>query len=288
MEESSQAVLEERALPGWEVSFISLTVNQVLTTLREGCFSLILVRDQVGNATLDSLVDLIREHRGPERIVGVGVGTYERAVNLIRRGAYDCVISDLAGQEFTEFLVRFSYALDADAARRVLYKNIQEERTSYVISSEALGGNLLPLEIVEKLQLAGRLDTTTARRIVVAFQEAITNSHLHGNLALESQWKEDFDRDGVDRFSVMQKERLTDVFYSRKKLVVEINFADDELTIRIRDEGEGFAVGSVETSSDKPFLAGRGLTLMRWGMDSVTFNDQGNEVVLKKQIRKIL
>jgi anti-sigma regulatory factor (Ser/Thr protein kinase) len=69
---------------------------------------------------------------------------------------------------------------------------------------------------------------------------------------------------------------------------VEAEHGTDQLVYRIRDEGPGFNHRSqvkkplVETSA----LHGRGITLIRHYMDEVTWNDEGSEIRMVKQVQR--
>jgi len=61
----------------------------------------------------------------------------------------------------------------------------------------------------------------------------------------------------------------------RRKVSLEMGCAEDACTIRVRDEGGGFAPESVELP-DPETLGGRGVCLMRHFMDEVTFDPAGH------------
>jgi len=71
-----------------------------------------------------------------------------------------------------------------------------------------------------------------------------------------------------------------------KSITVCAEVDDDQATITITDEGEGFEPGvipdpTVDENLEKP--CGRGIMLMRSYMDKVEFNERGNEVRLIKR-----
>lgn len=71
-----------------------------------------------------------------------------------------------------------------------------------------------------------------------------------------------------------------------KKVFIRFCLDDSSITITVRDQGEGFDACAVPdpTESDRLEIpSGRGLLLMRMYMDSVAFNDKGNEVTMVKR-----
>lgn len=90
----------------------------------------------------------------------------------------------------------------------------------------------------------------------LAFEEALVNAIKHGNRN--------------------DKSKNIDVIY---------NLSHTELMITIADEGEGFDPADVPDPTDEDNLeipSGRGLMLMHSFMDTVEYNDKGNQVTMKK------
>lgn len=59
----------------------------------------------------------------------------------------------------------------------------------------------------------------------------------------------------------------------------------DKITIKVRDEGEGFEIAQVDDPLDPENLLrsnGRGIFLMHSCMDEVEFNERGNEINMVK------
>ena len=70
-----------------------------------------------------------------------------------------------------------------------------------------------------------------------------------------------------------------------KKVFVRFCMEDARITISVRDEGRGFDVTNIPDPTEDERLelpCGRGLLLMKSYMDSVTFNECGNEVTMVK------
>lgn len=141
--------------------------------------------------------------------------------------------------------------------------------------------------ILEKLQGLGIIDLAMRQRILLAFQEAFTNALEHGSLELLSIWKDQFDSEGRDLYTLRKRERLNNPSYAEREVVVQTSFDHGALMIRIQDEGRGFSLGSTrETLLDRTPVSfhGRGLTIIGNIMDEVTFAEDGTEIVMVKYL----
>jgi len=92
----------------------------------------------------------------------------------------------------------------------------------------------------------------------LALDEAVTNAMKHGNRS-----------------------------DPKKKVFIRFCIEDSAITISVRDEGPGFDYRDVPDPTADENLelpSGRGLLLMRSYMDSVVFNEAGNEVTMIKRM----
>jgi anti-sigma regulatory factor (Ser/Thr protein kinase) len=153
----------------------------------------------------------------------------------------------------------------------------------YEIPSLDLAREGWRLELLQELYDAGKLDRTGLLRLELAVQEAVTNSLEHGNLGLKSEWKEEFDRDGSDRFTKEKYERLRDPFYALRRVKITVQVSEESLDITIQDEGEGFQLSNTAQSLGLESY-GRGLVMIRSNMDEVSFEDSGRIIKMKKNL----
>ena len=69
--------------------------------------------------------------------------------------------------------------------------------------------------------------------------------------------------------------------YEHKRVVVSLTATDDFVQVRVRDEGDGFDIGSLFDPTEEEHIHdthGRGVFLIRQFMTEVTFNEKGNEI----------
>ncbi len=109
------------------------------------------------------------------------------------------------------------------------------------------------------------------------FSEALINAIVHGNLEIKEKSETESWREIALR---VQQEKP-----STKKVFVTFNVTPEQISVSIRDEGGGFNVEEVTDSTSKEAIfksSGRGFSFMRNFFDSVTHNERGNEVTMKK------
>ncbi len=123
------------------------------------------------------------------------------------------------------------------------------------IASDCNMGNRLVLDIVKQMQEIG-WNESELFGIHMALEEAIINAIKHGNREAED-----------------------------KQVHVVVEASTDSFFLRVTDEGEGFNPDDVPdcTADDNLELcSGRGLMLMYHYMDSVSYNDTGNSLEIRK------
>lgn len=117
--------------------------------------------------------------------------------------------------------------------------------------------------------------------VAMSLQEALANALFHGNLEVSSKL-----RDGDGRaFYQLAKERRRRKPYRDRQIEVTARFGLRRGEFVVRDDGPGFDRSKLPDQRtadhlDKP--SGRGVVMMRWLMDEVTFNPKGNEVRMTK------
>lgn len=103
-----------------------------------------------------------------------------------------------------------------------------------------------------------RLPDEKLHSLLVAVTEAVNNGIIHGN-------KSDIS----------------------KNVTVTCSKDSDTITVRVRDEGKGFTPADIADPLKEENLlrmGGRGVFLMRSFMESVSYNDEGNEVTMVMKV----
>lgn len=75
-----------------------------------------------------------------------------------------------------------------------------------------------------------------------------------------------------------------------KPVIMDVEYDDDEVRIRITDQGQGFDVRHFEDCTSEKNLfktGGRGIYLIHQLMDEVRYNDKGNSLLMVKRLRSL-
>lgn len=172
----------------------------------------------------------------------------------------------------------------------MLYRFVTSERTEFTLSCRDYPRfHSVELPIIERLVVCGLLGESDALRLKVGVQEAVVNGFEHGCLELQSEWKDEIQSDGHDRFSAVRRERLADPDYARRCVTVCSWFNGEHLEISVRDDGKGFLVGAQSREGGavcSVSCSGRGLALMANAADEIKFSRNGAEVLLIKRLQR--
>lgn len=125
-------------------------------------------------------------------------------------------------------------------------------------------------------------DATQRMRIAVALQEACLNAIYHGNLEVDSSLRQEDETN----FHNLTKTRRAQPPYQGRRVYFDVNISPDEVTYTVRDEGPGFNPAALPDPSQPENLekiGGRGMLLIRTFMDSVSHNEKGNAITMKKR-----
>jgi len=229
--------------------------------------------------------DLLTAIRGRQWNTPVFVVTnslsIESAAQAIRDGA-ELVFTK--GSDVSEWLFPLECAIERAASRstrQAVENSLAEQTLQFVIDNDKGRVPHLVTLLVEHCDRFGLLDDRDRMRIQVALEEALLNSVIHGNLEVSSRLRE---MEG-DLFEQAIAERRQLEPYRSRRVTLIAEYTREVARFTIRDQGPGFDVDKVRnpTEDDAIELAsGRGILLMRSFMDSIEYNDQGNEVRMVK------
>ena len=206
-------------------------------------------------------------------------------VELLREGAADILQKPVDYESIEQSVRRVLAARREKDCLNHIYRLALYERTVYELTCTDLFNQKFPLPIAERLYRGGKIDLNTKFKLELAFQEALTNSVEHGNLELESAWKEIIDEKGLDRYTLVGRQRMQDPRYSGRKVWVTIEYDRQCLCIVIKDQGtRPWRKTESKGSAQVTQCFGRGLSLIHRIMDQVTFNEDGSEITMVKRL----
>lgn len=221
-------------------------------------------------------------------IIVTGVCSPTEAAELVKSGVNDFIEKPITLGSLERSVERLLAVLQDSKEDDRMSRSMVEFTCRYDLSTKEAASQRPNLRILDHLCDAGKLDNKIKQRIQLAFQEAFTNSLEHGNLELDSKWKNSIDHQGRDKFTALRKERLTEDKFASRRIYVDTSFEGGELIIEIKDQGPGFVQGDVEVTRNSEIDAlnfyGRGIKLMTAIMDLVHYTDDGTRVVMSKTL----
>lgn len=217
-------------------------------------------------------------------IIMTARGSEEIAVNALQKGAASYVPKSHLLRDLVSTVSSVLTHLARDLSEARLMSGMTRRHATFRIPNDS---SLIPQavsyvqSVLDEFSLCDERDRV---RIGVAVEEAMVNALVHGNLGVSSELRER----GDDSFSRLCELRRTQEPYCHRQITLDIRAETDEMTLTIRDEGEGFDVDALPDPTDIENLArcsGRGILLMRSFLDDVRYNEKGNEVTMVKRRR---
>lgn len=219
-------------------------------------------------------------------IIISAVGSEETAVQALKRGAASYVPKRRMAQDLLETVRLVLRAADDDRnVSRLLIHRTQQADFRFSLENE------LPLlaaavtYMQQMMRAMGLFDESERLRIGVALEEVLLNAMFHGNLELSSTLRED----DKPTYHQMARARAKESPYQERRIFFGASLSPNCAQFTIRDEGRGFNPNDLPDPTDAENLhrvSGRGLLLMHTFMDTVDFNESGNEVRLTKNVRR--
>lgn len=231
---------------------------------------------------LQLLNKLKLNHANVPVIIATAEGSEELAVTALQQGAASYVPKTLMARDLARVI---NTVLSASRDRRktdAVFTSLisQQLRFSFPTDRRLVGSAVNTLQ-----EFGVRLGIFTDRdrtRIGVALEEAFLNAIIHGNLDVSSKLR-DADDGSFEKLIAL---RMGQSPYRDRRVRVAARFSQDEARFVIRDEGSGFDVSKLPDPTNPENIArahGRGILLIRTFMDSVQYNDKGNQITLIKK-----
>ena len=230
----------------------------------------------------------LRQRRPSQAVIAIAVNnSVDDAVAILREGVSDYLLRPLDFDALKSSVERVLHGKRKQGAHDSVYRFVEAQSTSLTFTSRDIAEGRGILLIIEKPCRAGKISLETKLRLDLAYQEALANSLEHGNLELRSCWKEQFDAEGIDRFSREKASRLADPVYADRAIRLLTHYRPNRLTIVIEDQGHGFLADESQqklSASSELLCHGRGLAIMMAVMDEVTYSRRGTRVKMVKYL----
>lgn len=163
-------------------------------------------------------------------------------------------------------------------------KYIDHLYREFIFSSATLSLPALQDMVRKTIRDFTNLSSKEQGDITVVLEESVLNAHEHGNLELESVWKDEIAEGGSSNlFEKVKAERLRIPEFAQRKVKIELTINGDEISIVVEDEGNGFQQGEMASEvTSAPF--GMGLMIINSLADRVGFNAKGNRITFIKRL----
>jgi len=231
---------------------------------------------------LELVKQLKQQFPGLPVILMTAHGSEEIAVEALRSGAASYVPKKNLGRDLPktlEAVLALSRSAEScPAAPASLVKSMKQ----YQLSNQP---DLIPPligRLQDDLRRLVRVDPTEELRIAMALREALMNAIEHGNLEVSSSLRESNDED----YARLIEARSRQSPYAERRVELTAEESAGEVVYVVRDEGTGFDPATLPDPTDPENLekaSGRGLLLIHAFMDSVTYNDRGNQITMTKR-----
>lgn len=129
-----------------------------------------------------------------------------------------------------------------------------------------------------------RLPAASQEHFNTAVCEALQNALIHGNLEISSELRDAGDWDTYEALIGM---RLSQPEYAQRSIRIDTHCDHQRLTIKIEDDGPGFNPANLPDPLEPDALlrsSGRGITMIRFAMDEVSWNERGNCIEMTKYV----
>lgn len=286
--QSRRDLCEFFAQKGWDCNIVSNAEAFDKELGAEAEYDLVIADPSLPGLDLKSLVRDIFRKKPSQALVVVGASSKNQTeMQYIHNGLTDFLTKPVDFSLIERCIEQSIRLRDQEERERMTVRFIKSEKTEMRFTCRELADvQALALPILSRLVDGARLSSYEGLKMRLAIQEAMLNALEHGNLELESRWKEEFEEDGRDKFSKVRGERLSDPLYSERIVKLSSWFDGDCLEITIKDEGNGF-LGSetfVPEVSQNLSCFGRGMTLINDAVDELRYAEGGAEVTLIKRL----
>lgn len=216
-------------------------------------------------------------------ILMTSFGNEEIALQALNAGAASYVPKSVLGKYLVKTAENVIALSQGKKNRQRVLQALTEVHSRFVLDNDITYIPPLVNYLQEQIALMRILDESQLIRIGIALCEALTNAIHHGNLELDSEWRQ---IDEEKYFKIAEERRCIKP-YSDRRVRMVATLSDREVRFVIDDEGPGFAVDELRDPTEEfnmERMGGRGLLLIRSFMDEVTHNVVGNSITMVKNV----
>lgn len=214
-------------------------------------------------------------------------GDDQIAAECVAIGAANYVPKRLLAKQLTAVLDEVVQAEEEMRVTRGVLKYVVENKFNFQIKSDVGRISALVNFVRERLRGTQLFSSEKICGMTAAVREALLNAHYHGNLKLNSRPLE------LSRTEYLalaeQRKDLAD--FADRSIRLTMALQSDTISFCIADDGDGFDVVCLEELSGEPdekFANGNGVRCMQSCMETVVWNEKGNEVTLSGAVEDVM
>jgi FixJ family two-component response regulator/anti-sigma regulatory factor (Ser/Thr protein kinase) len=273
------------ARAGWHLEATS-SGRALVDKLQQQPFDVVVVDLLMPGIDGISLLKQIKARRPGQAVILISKsGNIGDFVAFMKEGVLDVLQKPVDSDTLQRTVARVLSSVRERERALSIYRFVTREVSEFSFATSEIAECRMPLTLLDRLMGAGILEIQSKLKLELAFQEALANAVEHGNLELQSSWKEEFDSEGIDRFSLVKRERLADDTYARRRVTITISFDGFMLSIAIRDNGKGFTPHKrVISNPNAEVPHGRGLAIIYAAVDEVRYSESGTEIEMLKRL----
>lgn len=154
-----------------------------------------------------------------------------------------------------------------------------EESGSFIFGNDSMDCRFYTNFLVNYLYNTNRISDDDRFSLQMTFSELVTNALEHGNLEIDYDTKTEWLGKGGNMIQLIQK-RAIDPRFAKRRIKISYDISRTASKFSITDDGNGFDWRSYmsKTEADENMLHGRGISLSKNVVQTLTYNDKGNEV----------
>ena len=221
-------------------------------------------------------------------ILMTALGDESTAVDALEAGAASYVPKAQKAERLLSAVERVADCAEANRSSERLAQCALEYHCRFALDNDRRLIRTFVAQVQQTMTGLGFDDTVERVRVGEALEEALLNAMYHGNLEVSSEElakvRAEVDDHLLDR---LVEERCRNPQMRQRRILVVVHITESEARFVIRDEGHGFNhVYGADAPTTECFSTGksRGMTLIHSLMDEVTFNQAGNELVMRKRV----
>lgn len=215
-------------------------------------------------------------------ILMTGYPEIDISIKALRLGASDLLLKPFHSNILLQILNRIKDQM-LERSKFLDIFSLSKIDLEIIIPSQMSQISNLILLLKRMIQPYCQIYKLNVQQLLTGYSEAVTNALIHGNLEVSSTLKEQ----SWEEFDALVKLRSTQSPYQDRKIKVDLTINNQHIALTVKDEGGGFNHQYFKKQNESLALiaSGRGLFLIQLFMDQVSWDDEGNSIMMVKNFQ---